>query len=61
MRIETLSPIPPPRVISMSFEAREGWVIVAALRLYAEVHQGAQNAAQWEDWAAVLDAELRSA
>jgi hypothetical protein len=43
----------------MTFTVGEGWAIVAALRTYAELNPQAAREAQWRDWAATLEEELR--
>ena len=59
MRIESVSPPPPPREIRMAFPVGEGWAIVAALQEYVHKHPDAVYAERWMAWVRELDAELR--
>jgi hypothetical protein len=61
MRVDRVTPRPPPDEFRLTFSRDDGWTIVAALKLYADTQPLAANNEHWKRWTADLDKELRRA
>lgn len=57
MKISSIQP--PPREITMTFPANEGWAVLAALNDWIERNPGAVDRDKWRKWAIDLERELK--
>jgi hypothetical protein len=59
LRIELVTPPPPPKQVSMTFPRDDAWAIIAALREYADRNKRAVHREDWIKWASDLDELVR--